>query len=418
MKSEKTLGIQFVGRNSKAESNTVNLFMRVTVDGRRAEFSLKKSLSKTSWNQTKGMASGVTPKSKNLNTFLEELRSLVVSKYHELMLKDELFSVEDLKDLILGKEENELSLKGLIDYHQEVMASILKPGTLKNYETSKKYIHSFLNKKLKKEDLALRSVDYKIILDFENFLRKHKPTDHQRPLTNNGMLKHMERFKKILNLGVKMDLLEKNPFDKYQFKFHRYERDVLNEKELMILEKKRFKNPRMDLVRDLFVFSCYTGLSYIDVATLRQENIVLENEDELWISTERNKTMLLVKVPLLPKAAAILEKYADDPRAVVKNILLPVLSNQKLNSYLKEIADVCGIEKNLSFHVARHTFATTVTLQNGVPIESVSKMLGHSKISTTQIYARVMEVKLREDMNLLKERLKLKEGKRELELKK
>lgn len=221
--------------------------MRITVDGKRAEFSLKKSLNKSDWKNDRGKVKGISPESKELNIFLEELRSMVVNKYHDLMIKDEPFSVEDLKDLVLGKNENELSLKELIDYHQEVIASILKPGTLKNYETSKKYILTFLEKKLKKEDLSLRSVDYKIILDFENFLRKHKPTDHQRPLTNNGMIKRMDRFKKILNLAVKMDLSEKNPFDKYQFKFHRYERDVLNEKELMILEKRKFKNPRLDL---------------------------------------------------------------------------------------------------------------------------------------------------------------------------
>lgn len=414
MTLEKTLGIRFISRNSKSDQNQVHLFIRITVDKKMTEVSLKMTVLKSSWNQERGILKGYSQESKRINLLLEELRTLVVNKYHELLLRNQPFSVEDLKDLVLGKEESELSLAGLIDYHQEVMASILKPGTLKNYETSKKYILSFMDKTLKKDDLSLRSVDYKIILDFENFLRKHKPTDHQRPLTNNGMLKHMERFKKILNLAVKMDLLEKNPFDKYQFKFHRYERDVLDEKELLLLEERKFKNHRMDLVRDLFVFSCYTGLSYIDVANLKHENIVLGEDDELWISTERNKTMLPVKVPLLPKAAFILEKYADDPRAEVKNSLLPVLSNQKLNAYLKEIADVCGIDKNLSFHVARHTFATTVTLQNGVPIESVSKMLGHNKISTTQIYARVMEVKLREDMNLLKERLKLKSAKKGL----
>lgn len=408
MNNERTLGIRFVSRNSKSDQNQVNLFIRITVDKKMTEVSLKKTVQKSSWNQIRSVSKGSSPASKRLNSFLDELRTLVVNKYHELLLRNQPFSVEDLKNLVLGSEESELSLKGLIDYHQEVMASILKPGTLKNYETSKKYILSFIQKKLKKEDLAIKSVNYKTILDFENFLRKHKPTDHQRPLTNNGMMKHMERFKKILNLAIKMDLLEKNPFDKYRFKFHRYERDVLNEKELLLLEQKKFKNPRMDLVRDLFVFSCYTGLSYIDVANLKNENIVIGEDDELWISTERNKTMLPVKVPLLPNAAFILQKYANDPRAEVKNILLPVLSNQKLNSYLKEIADVCGIEKNLSFHVARHTFATTVTLQNGVPIESVSKMLGHNKISTTQIYARVMEVKLREDMNMLKERLIMK----------
>lgn len=414
MRTEKTLGIQFIGRNSRTEGNLIDLFLRITVNGRRAEFSLKKSIAKSRWNGDKETAKGISTESKNLNQFLEDLRTMAISKYHDLILQDKPFTVEDLKNSIIGTTQSDLSLKELIQYHQEVMVDILKPGTLKNYDTTEKYIHSFLEKVLKRKDLSVKMIDYKVILDFENFLRKHKPTDHQRPLTNNGLMKHMERFKKILNLAVNLELMERNPFDRYKFKFHRNERDFLDEGELSTLEKKLFKNQRIDLVRDLFVFSCYTGLSYIDMANLRKENLIRENNQGLWIKTHRSKTMLPVKIPVLPHAARILQKYSDDPRAESRDLLLPLISNQKLNTYLKEIADVCGIEKNLSFHVARHTFATTVTLQNGVPIESVSKMLGHNKITTTQIYARVVEVKLKEDMDNLRDRLQIKEKKNKI----
>lgn len=407
MKRRKTLGIQFVGRISKVDPKTMQLFLRLTVDGRRSEFSLKKSVPKQSWNNVKGAVKGNSVESNRINEALEEIKSFVISKYHEMMVRDLPFTVDDLKSAVLGIEEEDFSLRELIDYHQEVMETTLKPGTLKNYETTKKYLLAYLDKSLRKKDISFRQVDYKLIMGFENFLRRYQPTDHQRPLQHNGILKHMERFKKILNLAVKMDLLEKNPFDKYQFKFKRYERDFLDEEELKKLEEKVFANQRLDLVRDLFVFACYTGLAYIDVASLTKDCLV-KSEGEYWLYTERIKTSTPVKIPVLPKAFDLIEKYEYHPRAFSKDLLLPVLSNQKLNSYLKEIADICEIDKNLSFHVARHTFATTVTLKNGVPMETVSKLLGHNKISTTQIYARVVEVKVKEDMGKLKERLSMK----------
>lgn len=407
MKSRKTLGIQFVGRHSKADPKILQLFLRLTVDGRRSEFSMKKSIPKHSWNNAKGTVKGTSLESQRINDALEEIKSFVISKYHEMMVRDLPFTVEDLKSAVLGIEEEDFSLRELIDYHQEMMESTLKPGTLKNYETTKKYVLEYLEKSLRKKDISFRLVDYKFIMGFENFLRRHQPTDHQRPLQHNGILKHMERLKKILNLAVKMDLLEKNPFEKYQFKFKRYERDFLDGDELKKLEEKEFANQRLDLVRDLFVFSCYTGLAYIDVASLNKDCLV-KSEGDYWLYTERIKTNTPVKIPVLPKALDLIEKYSDHPRASSKGLLLPVLSNQKLNSYLKEIADVCEIDKNLSFHVARHTFATTVTLKNGVPMETVSKLLGHNKISTTQIYARVVEAKVKEDMGKLKERLSMK----------
>ncbi len=242
-------------------------------------------------------------------------------------------------------------------------------------------------------------------MDFETFLRNHKPIDHQRPMNNNGVMKHLIRLRKMTNLALKLEWIISDPFKNYKFKYQKVDKDFLTENELASLEKKIFAVERLNYVRDLFVFSCYTGLAYVDVSNLRENQIIIGLDNELWIKIFRQKTQIPVNVPLLPRAHVILKQYKTDPRAIVKGTLFPILSNQKINSYLKEIAILCKIHKVLTFHVARHTFATTVTLSNGVPIESVSKMLGHTKIATTQIYARVLEKKVGEDMAALRIKL-------------
>ncbi len=185
-------------------------------------------------------------------------------------------------------------------------------------------------------------------------------------------------------------------------RFDKVERGFLSEKELAAIEAKEISIDRISWVRDLFVFSCYTGLAYIDVMRLTPMSVAIGIDGEFWIITSRKKTSTAVKVPLLPKALEIIDKYKGDVRALAKGTLFPFISNQKLNACLKEVGDLCSIKKNMTFHLARHTFATTITLTNGVPIESVSKMLGHSKITTTQVYAKVVESKLSKDMTNLK----------------
>ncbi|MCR9253711.1 MAG: site-specific integrase, partial [bacterium] len=217
----------------------------------------------------------------------------------------------------------------------------------------------------------------------------------------NTAMKHIERLRKMINLAIKIEWLDKDPFAKFSPKFNRTKRGYLNEEELNNIINKEFKIERLQQVRDLFVFSCFTGLSYSEVYDLEPTHIVKGIDGDTWIEGQRKKTGEFYAVPLLPHAHQIIEKYKDDVKSQAKGKLLPVLSNQKLNSYLKEIADLCGIEKNLTFHLARHTFATTVTLSNGVPIESVSKMLGHSSLRTTQIYAKVINSKISQDMKVL-----------------
>ncbi len=209
----------------------------------------------------------------------------------------------------------------------------------------------------------------------------------------------------MINMAIRNEWIERDPFAKFQARFIRNDREFLSQEELAAIEVKEFKILRLQWAKDLFVFSCYTGLAYCDVMGLTKENISIGIDGDYWIMTSRKKTNQPVRVPLLPKALELIEKYKSHPKALVMGTVFPVLSNQKLNAYLKEIADLCGITKNLTFHLARHTFATTVTLTNGVPIETVSKMLGHTSIRTTQIYAKVIEGKISEDMKKLKSRL-------------
>lgn len=292
-----------------------------------------------------------------------------------------------------------------MDYHNKEQAQELEMGTMKNYYTTQKYIKEFIKERFKTSDKYLSELTYKFIFDFENYLRNRSPEKGQKALENNGVMKHLERFCKMVNLAVRLEWLDRNPFHAHKLKFDKVEREYLTKDELARIEAKNFNIVRLQIVKDLFIFSCYTGLTYIDVFNLTPANIIEKSENSIWIMTNRQKTNTPVRVPLLPKALAIIEKYKDHPMALAEGKVLPTLSNQKLNSYLKEIADICNITKPLTFHIARHTFATTITLTNGVPIETVSKMLGHTKLTTTQIYAKVIESKISDDMALLSAKL-------------
>ena len=252
-------------------------------------------------------------------------------------------------------------------------------------------------------------MSYSFITRFELFLRKYKPLDHQRPLGNNTIMKHIQRVRKVVNLAVKLEWIDKDPFAKYKCKFTPSTRKYLSDEELASFEALSDLGDRLQYVKDLFVFSCYSGLVYIDTMNLTSKNIVIGIDSSKWIYTDRQKSSKSVRIPLLPKAEALITKYRKDPRSIYAGTLFPRISNQRLNSYLKELADLAGIKSKLTFHVARHTFATTIALMNGLPIETLSKILGHSKISTTQIYAKVLNQKVSMDMGNLKMVIKAKE---------
>lgn len=363
---------------------------------------MKHTISLRNWDDIRGRAKGAAPEMLQLNNHLELIRSQITECYHDLVQNKRTITAEVIKRMYMGDGMPEHTLCNLMDYHNEHQKELLAEGTMVNYYTTKRYIHEFLKARRRISDIPLNDLNYQFINDFELFLRSQKPARGYRGLTNNGVMKHLERLRKVVSLGVRLEWIDRDPFKLYQLRFHKVERGFLTEDELEAIESRVFKKAHLQLVKDLFLFACYTGLSYADLMQLKPANIHEGMDGDKWIKITRQKSRTSVTTPLLPEALEIMERYEDDPRAVVRGSVFPSLSNQKLNSYLKEIAIQCKIEKNLTFHLARHTFATTVTLTNGVPIETVSKMLGHTKISTTQIYARVIEKKISEDMALLK----------------
>ena len=405
MRTKNTFGVQFIIRTNKARHGEVPIYARISVDSKRIEISLKYWINPDNWNQEKGLARGKNEEIRGLNTFLEQARSRLTECYQELLLKKKHITAEAVKNLFCGNEEKDHSLLSLFNYHNTEMKTTLEYGTLKNYFTTLRYIEEYLKVKLKTSDIYLSQLNYKFLTDFELFMKAYVPKDQKLPCGQNTIMKHIERLRKIVNIAIKNDWLDRDPFQKFKPTFIKSTRQFLTADELSAIERKEFKIIRLQHAKDMFVFSCYTGLAYIDVYELTSQNVALGIDGEYWISTFRHKTDIPVRIPLLPQALEIIEKYKNNPRVLESGRLLPVYANQLLNSYLKEIADFCSIEKPLTFHIARHTFATTVTLTNGVPIETVSKLLGHTSIKTTQIYAKVIEQKVSEDMRLLRQKM-------------
>ncbi|MNP95936.1 Tyrosine recombinase XerD [compost metagenome] len=401
-----TFGVIFYLKTQKTSAQgKAPICARVTVNGKRTEISIKRSVNANEWDERKGMAKGSRKETIELNMFLNQFKAKIINTYQQMVLTDVPIDGPAIRDKVLGTDHLAPTLVSLMEYHNEQQLHKLAPGTMKNYHTTQRYVKIFLTEKLHRNDIFLSQLTYKFILDFERYLFNYVPKDHQKPLNNNGIMKHIERLRKMINMAVKLDWLSKDPFTSFKKHFDKVERESLNSKEITALANKEFTIERLRHVRDMFLFSCYTGLSYIELAELTPNKIVTGIDGGLWISTSRAKTDTGVRVPLLPQAIELMEKYRDDPRALNNGTVFPVISNQRMNGYLKEIADLSGITKTLTFHIARHTFATTVTLSNGVPIESVSKMLGHTSIRTTQIYAKVVEQKLSEDMRKLEQRM-------------
>lgn len=400
-----TFGVQFITRATKLDKNLGNVFARITVDKKRVEISLKKTIDLNNWNKGKGCVKGSNSEAKLLNNYLNQVNVRLTECFRELQIKGEIISPNLIKQLFWGENPDQHTLTELLDYHDQTESSKFADGTINNYSVTRRYILAFIKKKYNLIDFYIIKIDFKFITDFDFFLRTLKPKDHFQPINNNAVMKHMQRFRKILNMGVKLEWIQKNPFDSYNLKFEKYERGFLTSFELDSIEKKEISSKRLEFTRDMFIFSCYTGLAYIDAVNLKTSSLILGIDGQKWISAHREKTNSPLKIPILPKALEIIEKYQQDLRSQNRGTVFPLISNQKINAFLKEVAVICEVKKRLTFHLARHTFATTVTLTNGVPIETVSRLLGHKSIATTQIYAKVLDNKVSEDMNKLRSKL-------------
>lgn len=386
----------YLKKGSEKRNGEVTIMARITIDGKICQFSTKQSIHPNNWNVKAGKATGKA--AGQLNNLLDDIKASLNQIYHEQQRRDNYVTAEKVKNEFLGHTEHHETLLNLFEKHNNDVKQLIgiskSASTYQKYEVTRKHLASFIQYKYNLSDIALKEINLMFITDFEVYLKTIGKCN------SNTTAKFMQFFKRIILIARNNSLIIGDPFANYKIRLQRVDRGYLSEEEIKKILKLKLVSERLEHVRDLFIFSCFTGLAYIDVAGLRKDHIRKSFDGNLWIMTKRVKTGTNVNVPLLDIPKMILDKYKDK---LPNGKILPVISNQKLNSYLKEIADLSGIKKNLTFHLARHTFATTTTLGKGVPIETVSKMLGHTNIETTQIYARITNNKISDDMKGLSE---------------
>jgi site-specific recombinase XerD len=401
---EKSFGLLFFLKQPKNQENSERyVYLRITVDGIAKELSTKRIWDVERWNQHSGRAVGTKEDAKSLNGYLDSLGAKIYAAKTFLLDQGKAVTAEALRNTVTGQGPEKKTLLNVFNQYREQIKALVGKGfsyrTLQRYNTTFDHTKAFIKWKFNREDVALDELNYEFASDFSFWLRTQKSCGH------NAAMKYISTVKTILKECMKKKWLRYDPF--IEFKTSQKEVDIipLTKGELLSIQNKEFSIQRLSNVKDIFLFSCYTGLAYVDVSNLKRAQIDIGMDGEKWIVTKRQKTGTPSRIPLLPPALQIIEKYKEHPKCSLQGYVLPVLTNQKMNAYLKEIADTCGIDKKLTFHIARHTFATTVTLSNGVPIETVSKMLGHKSLKQTQHYAKIIDLKVSQDMQALRKKL-------------
>ncbi|GHE29135.1 site-specific integrase [Sphingobacterium griseoflavum] len=388
-------------KNDKGQPRPV--YMRITVDKEQKEISVGRDCEPSRWNSAANRAKGTREEARTLNAYLETLIQKVSEIHHTMVRNRTKVTAKAIKLKFLGRDIPQKMLLKVFAEHNAQMKSLLgngfKPNTLKGYTTSISHMTAYLKQELSMGDIEVRDIDHAFVTGYEFFLRS------SLGCSEISAAKYIKHFRKITKICIVHRWVEDDPFAFYKNKAKARPKEFLTKAELERIETKEFGIERLSQVRDIFVFCCYTGLSYADVSKLNHSDVARGVDGKLWILTTREKTETSSNIPLLAAPLRIIDRYRDYPPSAAKNLLLPVLSNQKMNSYLKEIADLCAVDKEITFHMSRHTFATTVTLANNVPIETVSKMLGHTDIKTTQHYAKLLDTRVAHDMSQLEIKL-------------
>jgi integrase len=396
----------YLKKGRKTTDEEWPLYLRITVNGIPKEISVQRSCLSSIWNAETGRAKGLKDEIRALNSYLDTIQSKVFEAKHRLIESGKPVTSEAIKHYIQGTEEKGHTILEIFQHHNNQVKALIgieyAEGTMTKFKTVLNHTREFLKWKYKVDDIEVRKLDYDFISDLEFWYKSVQHIDH------NTTMKYIACCKKMVIVAMKKGWLTKDPFMGYKMGLREVHRQALSDEEIQRITLKIFPTERLTLVRDIFIFSCYTGLAYIDVQRLKRSQISNGIDGSKWIFTHRQKTDSPTRIPILPQATRILELYASHKQCQIKDKALPIMSNQKMNAYLKEIADCCGITQNLTFHIARHTFATTITLSNGVPIETVSKMLGHRNLKTTQHYAKILDKKVSRDMQVLKEKLSIK----------
>ena len=398
MKRDSFRVLFFLKKTKLLKNGEASVCMRITVNGTRVENNIRKSIDPALWSQAKETARGKSRRACDLNTYIEEARIKLYQIFCELEQQNRPVTAHLLQELFFGQEKPEevRTLLGTMQEHNDQCRALVGTDyaliTVRRYESCRRYLAELIRQRYGKEDLPLAEVNGELVRAFAFYLKTEKGCQQ------NTVVRYMKCLKKITNLARANDWMAKDPFLGIRFHEKEVVREFLTMDELQTIYRKEFPLERLTLVRDVFIFAAFTGLAFIDVQQLAPEHIVRDNNGNLWIRKPRQKTKNMCNIPLLDIPQEILRKYADHPTCRKRGILLPVPCNQKMNSYLKEIADICMIRKNLTTHSARHSYATSVCLANGVSLENVAKMLGHSNIKMTQHYARVLDSSILRDM--------------------
>ena len=379
------------------------IYLRLTVNGVVKEMSISRKCDPKDWHKEREKTTGKNEEARELNHYISALRLKVLQTARSFVDSENTATAEEIIRQLEGRREDSIKILEVFKQHNLQMKALVgseySEATAIRYKTTLDHTRRFLKSRYKVDDLDIQQLNFEFLSEFEFYFKSIRKCNH------NTAMKYISNFRKIVNRCLQCGWLTRDPFTGFKMRTREVERIALTEAELKLISEKEFVVERLQQVRDIFLFCCYTGLSYIDARKLKWSEVIVGIDGEKWICTKRQKTDTNSRIPMLPQALKIAEKYKDHLNCINRGTVLPVLSNQKMNSYLKEIADLCGISKRFTFHIARHTFATTVTLLNGVPIETVSKMLGHRNLRTTQHYAKIVDLKISYDMACLREKL-------------
>ncbi|PXY43330.1 site-specific integrase [Flavobacterium hydrophilum] len=406
------LKVIFYQKSDRVNKNGESpIYARLSYNDKQISMSTGQAISKERWASTNNLRNQLKiEKEIVIKNLLDLFQLNAAKKFTELFRIDPDVNLQLLKAELTGKVKiDQLEGPTIIEimdnynlfFTKRVNSGERAPASLQKYKRAKDLLLSFISSNYKKEDMPASELSSSFVFKLEQFLKYESSFKEQTGIKNNSVVKYMKMYKTACNYAIKMDLIIKNPFNIYDGRLSVKDAVFLTQHELNTIENKIFSTPRLEKVKDIFLFSCYTGYAPIDALELTERNLSEDSTGNLWIMTSRAKTAIRANVPILPTVENIISKYKNQQKG-----LIPKISNQKMNAYLKEIADVCGINKHLTWYVARHTFATTVTLGNGVRLENVSAMMGHTNTKQTQHYAKVLDVNIMEDMEKLKSKFK------------
>ncbi|WP_295676811.1 site-specific integrase [uncultured Mucilaginibacter sp.] len=404
MKVNQELSILFwLWKAKQTTDGAVPIYVRITLNGLRDQFSSGKKVMAEHWNEDTGFAIKACKDAAAINTYITYTRRELEKCYNNLCDEHEEVTAKMVKDGYLYKPEPKPTLMQAFKIHNDEFAERVSKGkgtkgTLLRYERLQGKVEAYLKKKFKGADINLDVIQYSFASGFYHYLL-------MQDIDVNTSMKYVKTLKQVMTKAVNEGMVLKSAIHNFKCVYNDPDRDYLEMDEIIKMYNKQIANARIAEVRDVYVFCCFTGYAFETVYALEPENIFTGVDGSLWVTKNRAKSGTEETVPLMPIALEIIEKYKKHPYCINENKLLPVNSNQRFNAYLKELADICGIAKLLTTHTARHTFATTITLENDVPIETVSKMLGHKDMRTTQIYARITKRKISNNMKVLHDKL-------------